>query len=35
VIPPFEQEDAAVVDDLSASVGYWRDALARRGLDQG
>lgn len=35
VIPPFEQEDAAVIDDLSASVGYWRDALARRGLDQG
>ena len=35
VIPPFEQDDAAVVDDLAVSVGYWRDALARRGLDQG
>jgi sugar phosphate isomerase/epimerase len=32
VIPPFEQEDGAVLDDLAASVDYWREALARRGL---
>lgn len=32
VIPPFEQDDAAVLDDLAASVDYWREALARRGL---
>ena len=32
VIPPFEQDDAAVLDDLEASVDYWREALARRGL---
>lgn len=31
VIPPFEQDDAAVVDDLVASVDYWRAALVRRG----
>jgi hypothetical protein len=31
VIPPFEQEDAAVLDDLAVSVDYWREALARRG----
>ena len=31
VIPPFEQEDEAVLDDLSASVDYWRDALRRHG----
>jgi hypothetical protein len=33
VIPPFEQDDSAVVDDLVASVDYWREALVRRGLD--
>jgi hypothetical protein len=33
VIPSFEQDDAAVVDDLVASVDYWREALVRRGLD--
>lgn len=32
VIPPFEQEDEAVLDDLRASVDYWREALARRGV---
>lgn len=32
VIPPFEQPDDDVVDDLAASVDYWRDALARRGV---
>lgn len=32
VIPPFEQPDDAVVDDLVASVEYWRDALERRGV---
>lgn len=32
VIPPFEQDDALVLDDLAASVDYWREALARRGV---
>jgi D-erythrulose 1-phosphate 3-epimerase len=32
VIPPFEQDDDAVIDDLAASVDYWRDALLRRGV---
>ena len=32
VIPAFEQDDAAVLDDLVASVEYWRAALGRRGL---
>jgi sugar phosphate isomerase/epimerase len=32
VIPPFEQEDGSVLDDLAASVEYWREALARRGV---
>jgi sugar phosphate isomerase/epimerase len=32
VIPPFEQEDGSVVDDLAESVDYWRDAIARRGV---
>jgi hypothetical protein len=31
VIPPFEQDDEAVLDDLTASVDYWRDALLLRG----
>ncbi len=31
VIPPFEQDDDAVLGDMRASVAYWRDALARRG----
>ena len=35
VIPPFEQEDAAVVDDLVESVAYWREALVRNGLGDG
>lgn len=32
VIPAFEQEDGAVLDDLTASVDYWREALSRRGV---
>jgi hypothetical protein len=32
VIPAFEQDDDAVLDDLAASVDYWREALARHGL---
>ena len=31
VIPPFEQDDDAVLDDLARSVDYWREALARAG----
>jgi len=34
VIPPFEQDDDAVLDDLVASVDYWREALARRGFGE-
>ncbi len=30
VIPPFEQDDDAVLADLRVSVAYWREALARR-----
>lgn len=32
VIPAFEQPDGEVLDDLTASVDYWRDALDRRGV---
>lgn len=32
VIPPFEQHDDDVLDDLVASADYWRDALERRGV---
>lgn len=32
VIPAFEQPDEEVLDDLAASVDYWRDALDRRGV---
>jgi sugar phosphate isomerase/epimerase len=32
VIPPFEQDDDDVLDDLVASVEYWRGALDRRGV---
>lgn len=32
VIPAFEQDDELVVDDLRASVDYWRDSLDRRGV---
>jgi sugar phosphate isomerase/epimerase len=35
VSPPSAQADEGVVDDLLASVGYWREALARRGLGEG
>jgi D-erythrulose 1-phosphate 3-epimerase len=30
IIPPFEQPDECVLDDLAVSVDYWREALARR-----
>ena len=30
VIPPFEQADDDVLDDLARSVHYWREALTRR-----
>jgi sugar phosphate isomerase/epimerase len=33
VIPPFEQDDDGVLEDLVASVDYWREALSRRGFD--
>jgi sugar phosphate isomerase/epimerase len=32
VIPPFEREDDAVLDDMAASVDYWREALSRHGV---
>ena len=32
IIPAFEQEDDAVLNDLAISVDYWREALARRGV---
>lgn len=32
VIPAFEQEDGAVLDDLAASVDYWLEALSRHGV---
>lgn len=32
VIPPFEQDDDAVLDGLTASVDYWSEALSRRGV---
>ena len=32
VIPPFEQADDDVLDDLTRSVEYWREALSRRGV---
>ncbi len=32
VIPAFEQPDDEVLDDLVASVEYWREALDRRGV---
>jgi hypothetical protein len=32
VIPPFEADDDGVLDDLVESAGYWREALARRGV---
>ncbi|MGZ6314901.1 MAG: hypothetical protein ACXWNI_04645 [Candidatus Limnocylindrales bacterium] len=31
VIPAFEQDDAAVLDDMAASADYWLEALSRRG----
>ena len=35
VIPAFERDDGAVLDDLVASADYWRDALVRHGLGEG
>jgi len=32
IIPAFEQEDAAVLGDLAASVDYWLEALDRRSV---
>jgi sugar phosphate isomerase/epimerase len=32
VIPPFEQDDDAVLSDLAESVEYWREALSRHGV---
>lgn len=32
IIPPFEQDDDAVLADLDVSVGYWRAALDRHGV---
>ena len=32
VIPPFEQDDDMVIDDLARSVDYWREALLRSGV---
>jgi sugar phosphate isomerase/epimerase len=32
VIPPFEQADDDVLDDLARSVDYWREALGRKGV---
>jgi sugar phosphate isomerase/epimerase len=34
VIPPFEQDDRIVLDDLAASVEYWREAITRHGLSE-
>jgi sugar phosphate isomerase/epimerase len=35
VVPPAAQTDERVIADLVASVDYWREALARRGLGDG
>jgi sugar phosphate isomerase/epimerase len=32
IIPAFEQDDDSVLDDLEASLDYWRNALHRRGV---
>jgi hypothetical protein len=32
VIPPFEQDDNMVLDDLAASSEYWLEALSRQGV---
>jgi sugar phosphate isomerase/epimerase len=32
IIPPFEEPDEQVLDDLARSVGYWRAALEREGV---
>ena len=33
VSPPSAQDDLQVVEDLVVSIAYWREALARRGLE--
>jgi D-erythrulose 1-phosphate 3-epimerase len=33
VIPPFEADDDTVLDELEASVEYWREAIARQGAE--
>jgi len=35
VIPPFEQPDDEVLEDLVRSIDYWREALARRSVLSG
>jgi sugar phosphate isomerase/epimerase len=35
MIPPFEQDDAELLDELEASADYWREALVRHGLGEG
>ena len=35
VIPPFEQADDEVLDDLERSVDHWREALVASGIDAG
>jgi len=35
IIPAFEQDDEAVLDDLVDSVDYWREALIRHDLGEG
>jgi sugar phosphate isomerase/epimerase len=32
VIPPFEQDEGAVLSDLAASIEYWHGALTRHGV---
>jgi len=35
MIPPFEQDDDELLDELEASADYWREALVRHGLGEG
>ncbi len=35
MVPPFEQADEAMLEDLVVSVAYWREAIERRGLAAG
>ncbi len=34
IIPPFEQDDSSVLDDLAASVDYWLEALDKAGVSR-